>query len=320
MKAQKHYDRFSTAPVLNARGLPIVALMVDRQPQILKALSDHNQLTADDILVIVGGNKRSLYDTLRVLKAKPNELIRIVPEQVRAGNLRAQLCYQLAPNGVRWLKERGHNAGPPRRSYSLSHDAFASHAMASITAGAALQEHARFVNSEEIQRHPTYPAATKTSLGKWTIPHPRKRRIQADSPLFAIELRADGRKLYRFFLIEADNGTSDKGETIWPGDPDCYDGSSLYEKLEAYVPFTEEKGFSEKWGIPNLYVLFVFRDAGRMKRTIEKFGSFGGSRFILFQLADAGAAPGYLFTRAWTRVGYDSFFLNQHRSDECGAS
>jgi hypothetical protein len=311
MKVRKHYDRFSTAPVLNARGEPIVALMADRQPHILRALADHNQLTADDILVLVGGNKRSLYDSLRVLKAEPNEYIRVVPEQVRARNLRGQLCYQLAPRGVRWLKEHGHNADPPKRSYSLSHDAFASHAMASIAAGIAQQPSVRFINAEEIQKHPKFPPATKTKVGKWTIPHPRKNRIRADSPLWAVELAAAERKLYRFFLLEADNGTSEKGETIWPDDPDSYEGSSLFEKLEAYVPFIDAEAFSEKWGIPNLYVLFVFRDASRMKRTMDKFASIGGSPFILFQLADASAAPGYLFTRAWTRVGYDSLFLNQ---------
>lgn len=311
MKPKKHYDRFSTAPVLNARGAPIVALMADRQPRILKALAEHNQLSADDILALVGGNKRALYDTLRVLKAEPNEYIRIVPEQVRARNLRGQLCYQLTPGGVRWLKEHGHNAAPPKRSYSLSHDAFASHAMASIRAGIAAQTNARFVGPEEIQQHPRFLEAAKTGSGKWTIPHPRKRRIYPDSPLCAIQLLIESRKLYRFFLLEADNGTSDKGETIWPSDPDAYNGTSLYEKLEAYVPFTNEEAFAKKWGIPNLCVLFVFRDASRMKRTMEKFASIGGSPSILFQLADASAAPGYLFTRAWTRVGYDSLFLNQ---------
>jgi hypothetical protein len=311
MKARKHYDRFSTAPVLNARDQPVTALMVDRQPHVLKALADHNQLTADDIFVIVGGNKRSLYDTLRVLKAEPNEYIRIVPEQVRARNLRGQLCYQLAPKGVRWMKEQGHNATPPKRSYSLSHDAFASHAMASITTGIAHEANARFIRAEEIQEHPKFPPVLKGSVGAWTIPHPRKRRIQADSPLWAIELTADERKLYRFFLLEADNGTSEKGETIWPDHPETYDGSSLYEKLEAYVPFINEEGFREKWGIPNLYVLFVFRDAGRMKRTMEKFGGIGGSYFILFQLADTSATPGYLFARPWARVGHDPLFLNQ---------
>src|SRR5579863_6699328 len=159
MKARKHYDRFSTAPVLNARGEPIVALMVDRQPHILRALADHNQLTADDILVVVSGNRRSLYESLRVLKAEPNEYIRIAPEQVRARNLRGQLCYQL----------------PPKRCYSLSHDAFASHAMASITSGIARQVNARFVNAEEIQHHPKFRQPTKGSAGKWSIPHPRKR-------------------------------------------------------------------------------------------------------------------------------------------------
>jgi len=311
MKVPKHYDRFSTAPILNARGEPVVALMVDRQPLILKALADHNQLTADDILALVRGNKRALYDTLRVLKAEPNEYIRIAPEQVRARNLRGQLCYQLAPKGVRWLNEHGHNAAPPKRSYSLSHDAFVAHAMASIRAGIAAQSNARFIGPDEIQQHPRFPTAERTGSGKWPIPHPRKRLIYPDSPLCAIQLLIDGRKLYRFFLLEADNGTSDKGETIWPSDPEAYNGTSLYEKLEAYVPFTNEEIFAKKWGIPNLCVLFVFRDMSRMNRTMSKFASLGGSPFIPFQLADTGAAPGYLFTRAWTRVGYDSLFLNQ---------
>jgi hypothetical protein len=103
MKARKHYDRFSTVSVLNARGVPIVALMIDRQPQILKALSDHNQFTAHDILVIVGGNKRSLYDTLRVLKTpltvlgsclqtyRPNDIRRVsvAGTGIMSGNYRA---------------------------------------------------------------------------------------------------------------------------------------------------------------------------------------------------------------------------------------
>jgi hypothetical protein len=183
--------------------------------------------------------------------------------------------------------------------------------MASIAAGTAQQANARLVRSEEIQQHPRFPLATKSSAGTWTIPHPRKRWIQADSPLWAIELPVGERKLYRFFLLEADNGTSDKGETIWPDHPETYDGSSLYEKLEAYVPFIDASGFRDKWGIPNLHVLFVFRDAGRMKRTMEKFATLGGSRFILFQLADPTAAPGYLFNRACERVGFEPLFLNQ---------
>src|SRR5262249_22243634 len=156
-------------------------------------------------------------------------------------------CYQLAPKGVRWLKEHGHRAEPPKRSYSLSHDAFASHVMASIAAGIANRVNARFIAADEIEQHPSFPAATKASVRKWSIPHPRKKQIQADSPLWAIELQSGERKLYRFFLLEADNGTSEKGETIWPSDPEKYQGTSLYEKLEAYVPFIKARGFEEKW-------------------------------------------------------------------------
>lgn len=183
--------------------------------------------------------------------------------------------------------------------------------MASITTGIIHHGNARFIRAEEIQQHPKFPPAMKNGARTWTVPHPRKRRIQADSPLWGIELTTGERKLYRFFLLEADNGTSDNGETIWPEHPEMYDGSSLYEKLEAYVPFINGNGFRDIWGIPNLYVLFVFRDAGRMKRTMEKFESLGGSRFILFQPADPAAPPDYLFARPWERVGFEPLFLNQ---------
>ena len=111
--------------------------------------------------------------------------------------------------------------------------------------------------------------------------------------------------------LEADNGTADSGETIWPNEPEKYSGTSLYEKLEAYTAFISAEHFREKWGIPNLWILFVFRDGARLKRTMAKFASGGGAQRILFQLAEPTASPGYLFTRPWARVGHGPLFLNQ---------
>src|SRR5580700_5057578 len=104
MDAVKHRDRFSTKARLNSRGQPIVALMVDRQPAILRALADHNTLTIYDLHAIVGGNLRALRRSVDTLKNHPNEYIRLLPEQVRAHNVRQNLCYQLAPKGVDWLQ------------------------------------------------------------------------------------------------------------------------------------------------------------------------------------------------------------------------
>src|SRR5205807_2695749 len=105
----------------------------------------------------------------------------------------------------------------------------------------------RLADADELQRHPRFPSASKESAGKWSIPHPRKHNIRADSALSAIQISEGERKLFRFFLLEADNGTSEKGETIWPEHPDAYTGTSLYEKFEAYTAFINERGFEKKW-------------------------------------------------------------------------
>ena len=85
-------------------------------------------------------------------------------------------------NGAESLRELGNSFSHRFRSrieHLVSHDAFASHAMASITAGIKKQPGARFVNSDEIEMHPKFPPTTKSKVGKWTIPHPRKNALGA---------------------------------------------------------------------------------------------------------------------------------------------
>jgi hypothetical protein len=308
MDAAKNRDRFSTAPRLNKRGQPIAALMVDRQPHVLRTLAEHGTLNVYDIHTIVGGNLRSLRATIDILKSKPNEYIRIIPEQLRTRNLRENLYYQLAPRGVEWLNANGQRAQQPRRVYNLGHTGLVSHIMASLSAGIAQHDGSRFVSWDEMQTHPKFPKKTLEAKDKTAIPHP-KGSIRPDTHPFGIELLKDGKKVYRFFVVEADNGT----ETIKPSRPDEYTGNSIYAKFEAYLDFVEHKGFHTYYGLPNYFVLFVFSNTARLEHAKELLASMtrAGSRYVLFQLANHENPPGYIFTTPCERVGHPSLRLNQ---------
>src|SRR3984957_13591180 len=259
MDARKNRDRFSSAPRLNKRGVPVIALMVDRQPAVLKALAQHGTLTVYDIHAIVGGNLRSLRQSIDVLKSKPNEYLRILPEQLRTRSLRENLYYQLAPRGGEWLNANGQHAEQPRRVYNLGHTGLVSHIMASITAGIAQQAGTRLISWEEMQTHPKFPKETVAAKDNTAIPH-GKEHIRPDTHPFGIELSEGDKKKYRFLVIEADNGT----ETIKPSKPAEYTGNSIYAKFEAYLDFIESKGFHTRYGLPNYFVLFVFTNGNRL--------------------------------------------------------
>lgn len=298
MDAQKNYDRYSNAPILNKKGVPTVASMVDRQPAILRALAEHNTLTIYDLHAIVGGNLRALRQTVAILKAKPNEYIRILPEQVRTRTLRQPIYYQLAPRGVEWLNANGTATSYPKRVYNIAHTGLVSHIVASIHAGVAQTPHARIITWEEIQAHPKFPKKA-----------PTKDDVRPDTHPCRIELLKDGVPTWRTLVIEADNGT----ETIKPTKPATYTGNSLYGKFEAYLEFMRNEEFKKRYGVSNYYVLFVFTSRSRMDNAMKLLATMGTNRFILFQQSyqDPEAPPGYIFTSACQRVGYPPLFLSQ---------
>jgi hypothetical protein len=307
MDAVKNRDRFSIEPKLNKHGRPIVAQMIDRQPAILRALAEHNTLNVYDIHAIVGGNLRELRRTVDTLKSRPNEYIRILPEQLRTRNLRENLYYQLASRGVEWLNANGHATAQPRRVYNLGHTGLVSHITASIAAGLAQHPNARLVSWDEIQTHPKFPPETGTAKDNTAIPH-ANGHIRPDTHPFGIELPRDGKKAYRFVVVEADNGT----ETIYPTKPREYKGNSIYAKFEAYLQFIESKAFHTRYGLPNYYVLFVFTSQARLANAMTLLGSMSrGSKFILFQETKPDAPAGYVFTTPCERVGFDPLQLSQ---------
>jgi hypothetical protein len=310
MNAPKRRDRFGKKPALNDRGQPIHASVTGHQPAILRSLAQHGTLTLYDVHAIIGGNLQAVQRAIRRLRDEPNEYVRVIPEQTRVRNLHEKLYYQLAPRGVEWLNNNGGHVEPPKRVYNLAHTGLVSHIMASITAGVAQHASARLISWEEMQTHHKFPQETRTAKDNTAVPHPTKGHIRPDTHPFGIELTKEGKNAYRFFVIEADNGT----ETIKPSKPAEYTGNSIYAKFEAYLDFIESKGFHARYGLPNYFVLFVFTNRTRMDNAKALLASMtrGGSRYILFQLANQEEGiPGYIFTSTCERVGYETLFLNQ---------
>jgi Replication-relaxation len=296
MEARKHRDRFKTKPTLNKRGLAVQAAMIGRQPKILEALAAHATLTIHDIHAVVSGDLRSLRQSVRTLLE--NSYIRIVPELLRARNVRQLLSYQLAPRGVEWLNSRGMNAEQPRRIYNISHATLVSHITASIATGIERQAGARLITWEEMRAHPKFPRDYEAH-----------DKVRPDTHPVRIELLKDGVPTWRTLVVEADNGT----ETIKPSKPEKYTGNSIYAKFEAYLEFMRYEEFKKRYGVSNYYVLFVFTSRSRLDNSKALLESMGGSRFILFQQAyqEPETPPGYIFKSACERVGFAPLYLNQ---------
>ncbi|HLH93516.1 MAG TPA: replication-relaxation family protein [Xanthobacteraceae bacterium] len=290
MKDGKNYDRFSNDPVLNEDGKPIVSQWVERNPLIIKALADHAILNFDDLAAIVGGNRHSLYRTVRILKARNNGYIALTHDCLKAKSLRRPLVFHLTQKGVEWAKENNTVVTAPKRvapGYE-DHAMLTAHVVASIHTGVAQQPPARIVSWDEIKSHPKFGTGLE-GQSVWPDTHP-----------FRIELINNGKPDWRTLVIEADNGT----ESI---------KRRIKEKFQLYKEFMDNKEYIKRYGVSNYYVLFVFTKRARLDHSKQLLEEMGGNRFILFQQAyqDPSIPAGYIFMTPCERAGYPSLQLNQ---------
>lgn len=299
MNARKQRDPFTATPKLNKQRVPIVASMRGNQPRILQLLLQHRTLTRRQLWKLLGGDWRSTCHTVDVLQSLPNEMIRPVAEDVRIHSRARAIHLELAPNGVDWLNTNGYRAHQADRIYNLDHAHLVSEIMTSLVVGIEREEGAEFVTWETLQDHPKFPRTTIDEDDNTAIPHPNNgHTIRPDTHPFGLEVMKDGRKHYAFLVLEADNST----ESI---------KKRIREKLEAYKDFIDRKRFHARYGFPNYFVLFVFKNPTRMLNAMSELGEMGGSRFILFQSINPDGAPGYIFTTPCERAGFPPLQLNQ---------
>jgi hypothetical protein len=170
--------------------------------------------------------------------------------------------------------------------------------MASVDIAIRASPNLRFIAWPEILRRA--PQATQASLAPFRILLQAGGYLVPDG-LFGIEYTCEGKKSYRFFVLEADRGTM-------PITRSNRDQTSYLGKMAAYREIIAGRLQKKCWGIPNLLVLTVTTSDARKATILEKIETQPGDHAtLLFKAIDpstlATPVPQLLF-EPWQRAGF----------------
>jgi hypothetical protein len=132
--------------------------------------------------------------------------------------------------------------------------------------------------------------------------------------LFGLEYTRDGKKMYRFFALEADRANM-------PIMRSNLEQTSYLKKILAYRQIAAENIHKSHFGIPNLLVLNVTANQPHMANImslVSKLAHEGKSRLFLFKTmssaGDFAKAPepsSHMLTAPWKRVACDDLYINK---------
>lgn len=176
--------------------------------------------------------------------------------------------------------------------------------VASIELAAAADPNLRFIPWREILTKA--PEATRNSPYPLRIPCRRGAGTDFVVPdaLFGLEYTVDGKKSYRFFVLEADRMTM-------PVIRIARDRTSYLGKLMAYRELLASEAHKSHLGLPNLLVLTVTTSERHKESIISALSeATGGSTAFLFKSVECDAsvtltrADSTILTAPWERVGH----------------
>ncbi len=238
-------SRWSTKPIKRDGQVVSIRPNVAGDIEILKALSRHAVLTAEDIAALTQRSYGAIIARLNLLKRSPNQLI-----QVHATQLREPRIYQWSPQ-VFHLADRGivYLAGlgietTKRPSKHFLHGITESQTAASFEVGA------RSAGLEHVVLPKQPIPVTFTHRGKTYQDH----HIIPDGGPIGLGY---GNGAYRFICFETDLST----EPLQASDRSR---QAIETKLAAYLTMQQCKSYEQVFGIPNLTVLFSTLTETRM--------------------------------------------------------
>lgn len=240
--------------------------------------------------------------------------------------------YELAPAGETALEELGvevdnvTDLGASTRAAFIrefAHMMMICDTLASIEKGTLESPKVRFISWPEIltkappaKQLPGHPAAFPVRIshrfGSHHQLHQEKFILFPDG-LFGLEYQlSSGKKLYRFFAIEAERCNRVRTKSL--------KGSSYLKKILAYRYILENKVYKTVLGLPNLLILTVTPNNTRiqtMKEAVTSiYGPKGCANFLYHSIPVHGEVAAHqsgfpdLFTEPWERVGFGPFYPN----------
>jgi hypothetical protein len=304
--------------------------LTERDIEIFKLLERYRYLRSTFIHSFVGGYEKRLIERLGDLFHEG--YLNRPPQQWRAFNARyTPAIYELDELGERFLKEHGLGGGETRSLVSrgrmganreFAHAMMVSDTLASIELGARDSSGVRFISWRDILSRA--PQATRDAGNPFSLPVSISHTFRTGSTqtatfslvpdaFFGLEYAANGKKLYRFFALEAERANrvycNNLHQTSW------------LKKILAYRAIIAAKTYHSHFGLPNLMVIVVTPTSakiGTMARLVMEVTQGRGSTQFLFKsipvLGCGSAAPGStaeLFTSVWSRAGHPDFFIDR---------
>lgn len=225
-----------------------------------------------------------------------------------AGARYAPAVYELGTGGKRVLESTAGHLDEARTFPASNacrqflHALMICECLASIELAAKERDDLRFVPWAEILAKA--PETTKRASMPFRIPVGNSAVIP--DGLFALEYRADGRKTYRFFALEADRGTMPVSRTN-PAQ------TSYLAKLDAYRALLAHGLHKTHWGIPNLLVLTIAPNETRIADILRKMDGGVAFLFKAVPVEKLKFPASELLLEPWLRARSDSFRIDQER-------
>jgi protein involved in plasmid replication-relaxation len=187
-----------------------------------------------------------------------------------------------------WLGSAAHRQFP--------HSLMICETIASIELGTRMIAGMRFIPWPEILTKA--PAETRALAHPFRFPTLGPAGGVAPDALFGIEYRAEDKKTYRFFALEADRGTM----PVARSNPDQ---TSYLGKLAAYHGILSSQAHKTHLGVPNLLVLTVTTSERRlgeiMQRLTDQRTSTAAFLFKAFNALGLTSPAPQLFSEPWQR-------------------
>jgi hypothetical protein len=304
----------------------------ERDLEIFRLLSRYRYLRSTHLFVLAGGKSQKRFiERLGHLYHERGYLNR-PSQQWQAINARYMpAVYELGEAGERVLEAQGLTSPLSRKAKhgairQFQHELMICDVVSSIEIGTQADPTLRYISWDEILHNPKMPESTRNSVNPLAVPVavsftcPRtKCTHRSDKPLipdalFGIEYTANGRKLYRFFALEADRNTE-------PGARGNLEQSSYLRKMLQYREVIAQSIYRMRWGIPNLLVLNITINNRHMQNLMklgEEMTAGKGSAYLLFKtmpsrasLEKAPVPMSQMLTEAWQRIGAGPFTISQ---------
>lgn len=313
---RENLSRFSTDPMLDGTGKPIVATIRATDRAKFHALAEYPLLSAADIAALTDSDAKSITHRFNLLKRRPNMWVAVAAHQLDKPleSLHEPLIYTLTDRSTSLCLDHKVPVRTEEFTGPFDHRLDSIRVRASFALGAKHSATAEILSWQTLIEMGKIPAATlqakSPTLIKINIVDKKgayRNMMRADTFPFVIQGRQERPKRYFIMGIEIDRGT----ESIRSYG---YNESHIRTKFAQWIYAFEHELWSQ-FGFPNGSVIFLTTSDARVHTMMDLLLSMTEHnpvlrRRFLFETYKSEVDAG-LFTKPYQRAGLQPLLICQ---------